>query len=137
MLGNDEFVFVKSYYCETYRNDIEKGEGDAMYNAWSHVSVPVDDDFDSVDDALKGVLDANLYDWKGREPWTDMFDKSGKASSWERGRYCYTTMVDATNSEATPEQIKRWKNGEIDLFNCHVDVRLGVRSRRELADDEM
>lgn len=64
--------------------------------------------------------------------WIDF----GKAYEEEYGRFDGDVLVNEENSEASPDEIEEWKKGEKRLLNCHILVRLEIRSVRPFGPDD-
>lgn len=135
MLKTNEYFYVQSYYCETVEDDFEKGEVGENCAYWNGDSFPSRDmKFKTVKEALSQILKEQYFDEKKVE-WSDFFSMSEK-DECERGRFDCDVTVDAENIEASSSQIEAWKRGEIKLYNCHIVARIGVRSERDISDEE-
>lgn len=133
MLKDNEYFYIKSYTCETIEDDYEKGEVGEFCSCWDGKNFPSRDmKFKTVDEALKQVLREQYYN-EIRE-WLNFFDES--EYEHDRGRFDCDVIVDENNSEAYDGEIAAWKKGELKLYNCHIIVRIGIRSERELSDED-
>ena len=135
MLKDGEYIYVKSYFCESRENDYEKGLVGGVCSYWNgNDNKSRDMKFKSIEEALKQVLEENGFDWTGMGFWLNRFGEIGDES--ERGCFSYTTLVDEDNSEATDSQKEEWKKGKRKLWGCDVVVTLGIRSERDFTDEE-
>ena len=136
MMKNGEYVYVKSYFCESTEDDYEKGLIGCGCSYWDDRGGSIcKKRFESIEDALRGVLEENGFKWTGMENWCNRFRDIGEES--ERGCFEFSTLVDEDNCEAEDSQIEAWKRGKRPLWNCDVVVRLGVRVEREFTDEEI
>ena len=135
MLKDGEYIYVKSYYCESTEDDYEKGIVGGVCSYWNGDGRESRDmKFKSIEEALKQVLRENCFEWNGMEFWLDRFNEIGGEN--ERGCFEYHTLVDEDNSEATDSQKDDWKKGKRKLWACDVVVTLGIRSERDFTDEE-
>lgn len=134
MLKENEYFYVKSYFCESTEDDFERGEVGGVCAYWDGKDQPSHDmKFKSVEDALEQILVEQCFDGDASS-WYDFFKDSG--DEHDRGRFDCDVTVDADNSAATDSQIEAWKKGELKLYNCHIVVQIGIRSERELSDED-
>lgn len=134
MLKHNEYFYVKSYMCESIEDDYEKGEIGGVCSCWTGKEFPSRDmKFKSVEEALKQVLVEQYFDGDASS-WYDFFKDSGDED--DRGRFDCDVTVDDGNSAATDSQIEAWKKGKLKLYNCHIVVQIGIRSEREISDEE-
>lgn len=134
MLKENEYFYVKSYYCETVEDDYEKGEVGENCSYWDGKDFPSRDmKFKSIKDALEQILREQCYDESNK--WLDFFADSGDES--DRGYFDCDVTVNENNSEAYDGEIAAWKKGELKLYNCHIVAHIGIRSERELSDEEL
>jgi hypothetical protein len=133
MLKDNESFYIKSFYCETVEDDYEKGEIGDICSYWSGDDFSAcSKEYKTIKDALKQIMSDLCYDEDTE--WSDVFAETGDEN--ERGRFDCDALVDADNSKPYQSQIDAWKEGREKLYNCHIVARIGVRSERELADDE-
>ena len=64
--------------------------------------------------------------------WIDF----GKDYGEEYGRFDGDVLVNDENSEASSDEIEKWKKDEKRLWNCHILVRLEIRSVRPFGPDD-
>lgn len=134
MLKDNEYFYVKSYHCESTEDDFEKGEIGGVWSFWDGKGLESGKmKFKTVEEALEQVLDEQCFDGAASS-WTDFFKESG--DKHDRGRFDCDVTVDVNNSAATDSQIEAWKNGKLKLYNCHIVVYIGIRSERELSDED-
>lgn len=131
-MNPNEQIYVKSYTAYTTEDIFDKGEVGATLCAWSSRDNPVDRRFDTLEDALKAVCEANCFDYV-----PDNCLNFGKDMQEEAGRFDISVMVDADNCEATRSEIKEWKAGRKRLWACQVSVYLGVCAERDLTPEEI
>ena len=134
-MNANEKIYVAGFWCDTTEDNWETGEDPGSRgSSWGHKDLGFDTSkgFDSVGQALAAVCDSNCFRYK-KDNWIDF----GADFDEERGRFDGDVLVDNENSEASPGEIEEWKKGEKRLWNCHVIVRLEVRSVRPLGPDEV
>ena len=128
----NERIYVKSYTAYTTEDVFDQGEVGATCCAWSSRDNPVSGRFDTIEDALKAVCDANCFDYVPANCLN-----FGKDMPDEAGRFDISVMVDADNCEATKSEIEAWKQGRKRLWACQVSVYLGVCAERDLTPEEV
>ena len=127
-MNANEKIYVAGFWCDTTEDHWETGEDpDGRGSSWGHKDLSFDTDrpFNTVGQALAAVCESNYFKYVP-ENWIDF----GKDCGDEYGRFDGDILVDGGNSEASSDEIKSWKKGETRLWNCHVVVRLEVRSVR-------
>jgi len=133
MLKDGEYFYVKSYICESVEDDYVEGESLTASSTWTGKDFPSRGmKFNSVKDALEQILREQFFDEKNE--WFDVFGESGEES--EKGRFDCDVLVNDNNSEAYDGEIEEWKKGKLKLYNCHITAYIGVRSERELSDED-
>lgn len=128
----DEKIAVKHYSAEVTEDVFDRGEVGHTYLAWSSRDVPVNGRFDTIEDALKAVCEANCFRFIPENCLN-----FGKEMGEEVGRFDISVMVDVNNSEATPSEIEAWKHGRKRLWVCELIVHLGVCAERDLTFEEI
>ena len=131
-MNPNEQIYVKSYTAYTTEDIFDQGEVGATLCAWSSRDNPVDGRFDTIEDALKAVCEANCFDYVPANCLN-----FGKDMPEEAGRFDISVMVDADNCEATKSEIEEWKAGRKRLWACQVSVYLGVCAERDLTPEEI
>lgn len=121
-----EKIYVKSYAAYTTEDIFDRGEVGFTYCAWTSSDNPVIGRFDTIEDALKAVCEANFFDYNCNNVIPE-----------EAGRFDISVMVDADNCEATEHDIEEWKDGRKRLWSCQVSVYLGVCAERDLTPEEV
>lgn len=127
-MNANEKIYVAGFWCDTTEDHWKTGEDpDGRGSSWGHKDLGFDTDrpFDTVGQALAAVCESNYFEYDP-ENWIDF----GKDCGEEYGRFDGDVLVDNENSEASPGEIEEWKKGEKRLWNCHIVVRLEVRSVR-------
>ena len=128
----NERIYVKHYAAYTTEDVFDQGEVGKTCCAWTSSDNPVDGRFDTTEDALKAVCDANCFDYVPANCLN-----FGKDMPEEAGRFDISVMVDADNCEATKSEIEAWKQGRKRLWACQVSVYLGVCAERDLTPEEI
>lgn len=132
-MNANEKIYIRHYDATTTEDVFDKGEiGNSNY-AWDSKDNPVNGRFDSVADALAAVCDKNYFT-NHPECWTNWGKEFGRG---EMGRFSFSTLVDVNNCEASESEIAAWKRGEIRLWNCDLNVYLGVCAERDLTESEV
>ena len=135
MLTDNEFIYIKSYCCETVWDKYGEGEVGDVVQFWDGRDFDsTKGKFRSVEESLKAVMDDNGLNWNGMGNWLNMFNETG--DEFERGRFDTDILVNEDNFEPTEKQLKKWRKGNEKLYCLHISVRLGIRAERELTDDE-
>lgn len=133
-MNANEKIYVAEFWCDTTEDHWKTGEDpDSRGAGWGHKDVGFDagPGFDTVGQALAAVCRSNGFDYE-KENWIDF----GKDCGEEYGRFDGDVLVDDENSEASPGEIEAWKKGEKRLWNCHIVVRLEIRSVRSFGPDD-
>ena len=131
-MNANEQIYVKSYAAYTTEDVFDRGEIGLTHCAWTSRDNPVNRRFDTIEDALKAVCDANCFDYLPANCLN-----VGKDMPEEAGRFDISVMVDADNCEATKSEIEAWKQGRERLWVCQVSVNLGVCAERDLTPEEL
>jgi len=133
-MNANEKIYVTGFCCTTTEDHWKTGEDpDSSGSSWRHDDVDFDagQGFDTVGQALAAVCESNCFRYR-KDGWIDV----GADFDEERGRFDGDVLVDNENSEASPGDIEKWKKGEKRLWNCHIVVRLEVRSVRPFGPDD-
>lgn len=128
----NERIYVKHYAAYTTEDVFDQGEVGKTCCAWTSSDNPVDGRFDTIEDALKAVCEANCYDYVLANCLN-----FGKDMRGEAGRFDISVMVDSDNCEATRSEIEEWKAGRKRLWSCQLSVYLGVCAERDLTPEEV
>jgi len=131
-MNANEKIYVKSYVAYTTEDKYGEGEVGRTNYAWDGEDNAVSGRFDTIEDALKAVCEKNCFGFK-RENWQNV----GLEIEGEDGRFDFDTLVDENNSEVSQHEIENWKKGSKRLWNCHLEVFLGVVTERKLTVGEM
>ena len=131
-MNANEKIYVKCYTAYTTEYVFLEGEVGKTNFAWSSDDNPIRGRFDTIEDAIKAVCDANYFDYVPSN-----FQNVGKDWPEEAGRFDISFMVDVNNSEATKYDIEEWKAGRKRLWSCQISVYLGVCSERDLTPEEV
>ena len=131
-MNANEKIYVKCYTAYTTEYVFLEGEVGKTNFAWSSEDNPIRGRFDTIEDAIKAVCDANYFDYVPSN-----FQNVGKDWPEEAGRFDISFMVDVNNSEATKYDIEEWKAGRKRLWSCQISVYLGVRAERDLTPEEV
>lgn len=131
-MKENEKIYVKSYIAYTTEDVFLEGEVGKTDFSWSSDDNPIRGRFDTIDDALKAVCEANYFDYVPAN-----CQNVGKDLPDEAGRFDISVMVDVNNCEATRYEIEEWKAGRKRLWNCILSVYLGVCSERDLTPEEV
>ena len=131
-MNANEKIYVKCYTAYTTEYVFLEGEVGNTNFAWSSDDNPIRGRFDTIEDAIKAVCDANYFDYVPSN-----FQNVGKDWPEEAGRFDISFMVDVNNSEATKYDIEEWKAGRKRLWSCQISVYLGVRAERDLTPEEV
>ena len=133
-MNANEKIYVAGFWCETTEDNYETGEDPGKHGAsWGNWGINFDTGrpFDTVGQALAAVCESNCFKYVPKS-WIDF----GKEYGDEYGRFDGDVLVDDENTEATPDEIEEWKKGEKRLWNCHIVVRLEIRSIRPFGPDD-
>lgn len=133
-MNANEKIYVAGFWCDSTEDHYDTGEDpDSHGSSWGHKDVGFDTGkgFDTVGQALAAVCESNCFRYR-KDGWVDV----GADFDEERGRFDGDFLVDDENSEASPGEIEEWNKGEKRLWNCHVVVRLEVRSVRPFGPDD-
>ena len=131
-MNANEKIYVKSYIAYTTENVFCEGEVGKTNFAWSSNDNPIRGRFDTIEDAIKAVCDANYFDYVPSN-----FQNAGKDVPEEAGRFYISFVVDVNNCEATKYDIEEWKAGRKRLWSCQISIYLGVCSERDLTPEEV
>lgn len=131
-MNANEKIYVKCYTAYTTEYVFLEGEVGKTNFAWSSDDNPIRGRFDTIEDAIKAVCDANYFDYVPSN-----FQNVGKDWPEEAGRFDISFMVDVNNCEATKYDIEEWKAGRKRLWSCQISVYLGVRAERDLTPEEV
>ena len=131
-MNANEKIYVKSYIAYTTEDVFLEGEVGTTNCAWSSDDNPIRGRFDTIEDAIKAVCDANGFDYVPSN-----CQNVGKDWPDEAGRFDISFMVDVNNSEATKYDIEEWKAGRKRLWSCQISVYLGVCAERDLTPEEV
>ena len=131
-IESNEKIYVKSYAAYTTEDVFDRGEVGFTHCAWTSCDNPVSGRFDTIEDALKAVCDANFFDYVPAN-----CHNVGRDMPEEAGRFDISVMVDADNCEATEHDIEEWKAGRKRLWSCQISVYLGVCAERNLTTEEV
>lgn len=123
-LPSDEKWFIAGFVADVFEDDFKNGEG-------KHVNSFTDRDtmdknslsigYGSATEALQAICE-NLYFKYDVSSW--VYD------SETPGRFVAHFTVDNDNSEATKEEIEKWKVGNLELYLLCLDVELVLRTSR-------
>ena len=133
-MNANEKIYVAGFWCESTEDNYETGEDPSRRGAaWGNKDIGFDKDrpFDTVGQALAAVCESNGFEYAPKS-WIDF----GKEYGEEHGRFDGDVLVDDDNTEATPDEIEEWKKSEKRLWNCHILVRLEIRSVRPFGHDD-
>jgi len=133
-MNANEKIHVAGFWCDSTEDHWKTGLGpDNSGSSWGYKDVGFDTDqgFDTVGQALAAVCRSNSFKYVP-ENWTDF----GKDCGEEYGRFDGDVLVDVDNAEAAPWEVEKWKKGEMRLWDCHVVVRLEIRSVRPFGQDD-
>ena len=131
-MNANEQIYVKSYAAYTTEDVFDRGEIGLTHCAWTSRDNPVNGRFDTIEDALKAVCDANCFDYVPAN-----CHNVGRDMPEEAGRFDISVMVDTDNCEATEHDIEEWKAGRKRLWSCQISVYLGVCAERNLTTEEV
>lgn len=131
-MNANEKIYVKCYTAYTTEDVFLEGEVGNTNFAWSSDDNPIRGRFDTIEDAIKAVCDANYFDYVPSN-----FQNVGKDWPEETGRFDISVMVDVNNCEATKYDIEEWKAGRKRLYSCQLSVYLGVCAERDLTPEEV
>lgn len=131
-MNANEKIVVASYVAECTLDDYQNGYTGSTTSCWSNKDIPVVGSFNSIQEALEAVCEANGFEFKA-DAWVDWF----KDFNDEPGRFDFSTLVRSDTTEADANDIELWKNGKRKLWACDVTVRLVVRNERKLTADEL
>ena len=134
-MKENEKVYVKRFECDCQEDVYDKGLVGKTTSYWDSKQCGFfnieEYMFDSVKDALAKVMEKNCF-----EPTND-WENWGKEYGEDYGRFDTDILVDESNCEATDEEIKWWKEGKKRLWNCHIEVWLGVKTVRSFSEEEI
>lgn len=131
-MNPNEKIYVKSYVAYTTEDVFLGGEVGETNFAWSSNDNPIRERFDTIEDAIKSVCNANYFDYVPANCLN-----FGKDVPEEAGRFDISVMVDDDNCEATKYDIEEWKAGRKRLWSCQISVYLGVCTQRDLTPEEI
>ena len=131
MLKNEK-IYIKSYIAYTTEDIFDRGEVGLTRCAWSSRDNRIEGVFNTIEDALKAVCEANCFDYVPAN-----CHNVGRDIPEEAGRFDISVMVDADNCEATEHDIEEWKAGRKRLWSCQISVYLGVCTQRDLTPEEV
>ena len=132
-IESNEKIYVKSYAAYTTEDVFDRGEVGLTRCSWSSSDNPVIGRFDTIEDALKAVCEANFFDYVPAN-----CHNVGRDIPEDAGRFDISVMmVDADNCEATEHDIEEWKAGRKRLWACQISVYLGVCAERDLTPEEV
>ena len=131
-MNSNEQIYIKSYIAYTTEDVFDRGEVGFTHCAWTSSDNHVSGRFDTIEDALKAVCDANCFDYIPVN-----CHNVGRDIPEEAGRFDISVMVDAANCEATRSEIEEWKQGRRRLWSCQISVYLGVCTQRDLTPEEV
>ena len=131
-MNANEKIYVKCYTAYTTEYVFLEGEVGKTKFAWSSDDNPIRGRFDTIEDAIKAVCDANCFDYIPAN-----CQNVGKDLPEEAGRFDISVMVDVNNCEATKYDIEEWKAGRKRLYSCQLSVYLGVCAERDLTPEEV
>ena len=131
-MNANEKIYVKCYTAYTTEDVFLEGEVGKTNFAWSSEDNPIRGRFDTIEDAIKAVCDANCFDYIPAN-----CQNVGKDLPEEAGRFDISVMVDVNNCEATKYDIEEWKAGRKRLYSCQLSVYLGVCAERDLTPEEV
>ena len=131
-MNPNEKIYVKSYAAYTTEDIFDRGEVGFTYCAWTSSDNRIEGVFNTIEDALKAVCEANCFDYIPGN-----CHNVGREIPEEAGRFDISIMVDADNCEATEHDIEEWKAGRKRLWSCQVSVYLGVCAERNLTTEEV
>ena len=121
-MNQNEKIYVKSYIA--YTTEFDRGEVGLTRCACTSSDNPVSGRFDTIEDALKAVCEANFFDYVPAN-----CHNVGRDMPEEAGRFDIF-MVDA-------DDIEEWKAGRKRLWSCQISVYLGVCTQRDLMPEEV
>lgn len=131
-MNPNEKIYVKYYAAYTTEDVFGQGEVGNTNFAWSSEYNLIRGRFNTIEDALKSVCDANYFDYVAVNCLN-----FGKDIPEEAGRFDISVMVDVNNCEATKYDIEEWKAGRKRLWSCVISVYLGVCTQRDLTPEEV
>lgn len=107
-------MFIVHHYTAESTEDIyDKGCSLNSSSWWNEKNCPVKEDFfPTIEDAIKGVCEANCFD----------FDLKNWDYDEYNGEFYTDILVDVNNSEASPYEIDEWKAGRKRLWSCRLAV---------------
>lgn len=109
-----KFVVNKKCYVDVYEDSYEEGELDYA-NGW-------DFDIRGSYDSLQDIINAVYKE-------TYIFSKDLKYWEYDEDLGLYTdATVNVENGEPSSSEMKAFKNGEINLYNAHVQFRVEIVS---------
>ena len=131
-IESNEKIYVKSYAAFTTEDVFDRGEVGLTRCAWSSRDNRIEGVFNTIEDALKAVCEANFFDYVHAN-----CHNVGRDMPEEAGRFDISVMVDAENCEATEHDIEEWKAGRKRLWACQISIYLGVCTHRDLTPEEV
>ena len=131
-IESNEKIYVKSYAAYTTEDVFDRGEVGLTRCAWSSRDNRIEGVFNTIEDALEAVCEANCFDYVPAKCYN-----VGRDMPEEAGRFDISVMVDADNCEATEHDIEEWKAGRKRLWSCQISVYLGVCTHRDLTPEEV
>ena len=131
-MNSNEKIYVKSYAAYTTEDVFDRGEVGLTRCAWSSRDNRIEGVFNTIEDALEAVCEANCFEYVPAN-----CQNVGRDIPEEAGRFDISVMVDADNCEATEYDIEEWKAGRKRLWSCQISVYLGVCAERDLTSEEV
>ena len=114
---DDDKVFVVSYIdAEVYVDDYEQGEGKYV----NGFSLNLNGQFTSIQQLISAI--ANEY-------WICTDEIEGWEFSANQSALQTSSLVNANNELADEAEMDAWKNGELELYVCHLYVPIRVISK--------
>ena len=128
--GTEQFegtkFFIESWSAESTEDNWEHGESLHVDSSWDGKDIPVNGNFDTVEQAIEAVCKANYFTFDP-EDWVAFKDESILHGD---------VLVDENNEEARDPDIAAWKKGEKRLWNCHLTVKVMKRTAPQPCSDE-
>ena len=131
-MNSNEKIYVKSYAAYTTEDVFDRGEVGLTRCAWSSRDNRIEGVFNTIEDALEAVCEANCFEYVPAN-----CQNVGRDIPEEAGRFDISVMVDADNCEATEYDIEEWKAGRKRLWACQISIYLGVCAERDLTPEEV
>lgn len=131
-MNANEKIVVSSFVADCTLDDYENGYTGSTTSCWTSKDIPVEGSFNSIQEALEAVCEANYFKYKA-DAWLDWFKEFGDTP----GRFDFSTLVREDTTEADADDIEQWKKGERKLWACDITAYLIVRNERELTAEEL